>query len=139
MGFLPELTGLETPLRELWQTAWKRARKALSRLDGSSSDEEIHRGRIRLKRSRYAAELARHELGKRGTRFASAAAKLQDVLGVNQDAAVAEERLRAYAETGGGGVGVGLLLQRELDRKGAARALRPAAWKKLRRKAKKLA
>ena len=58
---------------------------------------------------------------------------------MNQDAAVAEERLRAYAETGGGGVGVGLLLQRELDRKGAARALRPAAWKKLRRTAKKLA
>ena len=135
----PELTGLETPLRELWQTAWKRARKALSRLDGSSADEEIHRARIRLKRSRYAAELAGHELGKRGTRFANAAARLQDVLGVNQDAAVAEERLRAYAATGGGGVGVGLLLQRELDRKGAARALRPSAWKKLRRTAKKLA
>ena len=67
-----------------------------------------------------------------------AAARLQDVLGVNQDAAVAEERLRAFAEAGGGGVGVGLLLQRELDRKAAATALRPVAWKKLRRAAKRL-
>ena len=65
-----------------------------------------------------------------------AAAQLQDVLGEHQDAAVAEERLRVFAATGQGGVGVGLLLQRELDRKAAARALRPVAWKKLRRAAK---
>ena len=134
----PELSGHETPLAELWQRAWKRARKALSRLDGSSSDGTIHRARIRLKRSRYAAELADGELGKRGTRFGVAAAKLQDVLGVHQDAAVAEERLRVFAASGQGGVGVGLLLQRELDRKAAARALRPVAWKTLRRAANKL-
>ena len=134
----PELTGDEIPLAELWKTTWQRARKALSKLDESSSDGKVHSARIRVKRCRYAAELAGRELGKRGDRFAIAAARLQDVLGVNQDAAVAEERLRAFAEAGGGGVGVGLLLQRELDRKAAATALRPVAWKKLRRAAKRL-
>ena len=63
---------------------------------------------------------------------------MQDVLGVNQDATVAEERLRAWADTGEGGVGVGLLVQRELDRKAAARALRPVVWKELRRSAKRV-
>ena len=135
----PELTGHEPPLAELWKTTWKRTRRAHSKLDASSSDEQVHRVRIRLKRSRYAAELAGRELGKRGDRFTEAAARLQDVLGVNQDVAVAEQRLRAFADAGGGGVGVGLLLQRALDRKAAATALRPVAWKKLRRAAKRLA
>ena len=63
---------------------------------------------------------------------------MQDVLGVNQDATVAEERLRAWAAAGEGGVAAGLLVQRELDRKAAARALRPVVWKELRRSAKRV-
>jgi CHAD domain-containing protein len=134
----PELSGQETPLPEIWAHAWKRARTKLERLDAGSTDDELHRARIRLKRVRYAAELAAPELGKAGVRFGKSAARMQDVLGVNQDATVAEERLRAWADTGEGGVGVGLLVQRELDRKAAARALRPVVWKELRRSAKRV-
>ena len=134
----PELTGEETPLAELWKVAWKRARKRLARLDRRSSDEEVHEARIALKRARYAAELAGHELGKRGRRFEKAAATLQDVLGANQDAMVAEERIRAWATTPAEGVVAGQLLQRERDRKAAAAAIRPVAWKAVRRAAKNL-
>ncbi len=70
----PELTGLETPLRELWQTAWKRARKALSRLDGSSvgrgDPSRAHspqafplRGRARGSRARKARHSVRERRG----------------------------------------------------------------------------
>ena len=64
---------------------------------------------------------------------------MQDVLGVNQDATVAEERLRAWAgAVRERGAAAGLLVQRELDRKAAARALRPVVWKELRRSAKRV-
>jgi len=74
----PELTGDETPLAELCAAAWRRARRRLSRLDDRSSDTALHEARIALKRARYAAELAQHELGKRGTRFERAAARPAD-------------------------------------------------------------
>ncbi len=64
-----------------------------------SSDEELHAARIRVKRVRYAAELASHELGKDGKRVVEAARDLQDVLGEHQDGTVAEERIRAWAST----------------------------------------
>ena len=134
----PELTGDETPLAELWAAAWRRARKRLARLDQHSSDEEIHEARIALKRARYAADLAGHELGKRGRWFENAAAGLQDVLGANQDAAVAEERIRAWATTPDESVVAGQLVQRQRDRKAAAAAIRPVAWTAVRRAAKNL-
>lgn len=134
----PELTGDETPLAELWASAWTRARKRNAALGRGAGDEQLHEARIALKRARYAAELAGHELGKRGRRFEKAAAALQDVLGTNQDAAVAEERVRAWAVTAEEGVVAGQLVQRQHDRKAAAAATRPVAWKAVRRAAKKL-
>lgn len=95
----PELTGDETALRDLWKAAWKRARKRIARIDARSSDRELHEARIALKRARYAAELAGHELGRRGVGFGRSAARLQDALGANQDATVAEERIRAWVGT----------------------------------------
>lgn len=134
----PELTEDETPLAELWAAAWKRARRRLSGLDERSSDTALHEARIALKRARYAAELAQHELGKRGTRFEKAAARLQDALGANQDAAVAEERIRAWAASADEGFVAGQLVQRQRDRKEAAAAIRPVAWTGVRRAAEKL-
>ena len=99
----PVLTGDESPLADRWRTEWKRAKRAIAALDADSSDEELHEARIRLKKARYAAELAAHELGRRGERFGKAAAKLQDVLGAHQDAVVAEERIRAWHASAGGG------------------------------------
>jgi CHAD domain-containing protein len=134
----PELSGDETPLREIWRAEWRRTRKAFARLDADSPDADLHRGRIHVKRARYAAELASHELGKRGPGFVGAAKGLQDVLGEHQDAAVAEERIRAWAGDADTAGVAEALLQREDERKAAARVDWPGAWKELRRAAKQL-
>ena len=135
----PEIAGEIVPLSTLWRAEWKRARKAVDRLSKSSTDDELHEGRIRVKRARYAAELASVELGRDGKRVVESARALQDVLGEHQDATVAEERIRAWAEVGSGGVAVGRLVELERRRKAEARAAWPAAWKALRRAAKPLA
>ncbi len=92
-----------------------------------------------MKRVRYAAELAAHELGKRGAAFVDAAKELQDVLGEHQDAVVAEGRIRAWAADGGDAEAASLLTAREHERMEAARTAWPPAWKALRRAAKPLA
>ena len=134
----PELTGDETALRDLWKAAWKRARKRIARIDARSSDRELHDARIALKRARYAAELAGHELGRRGVGFGRSAARLQDALGANQDATVAEERIRAWVGTADEGIVAGQLVHRQRDRKAAAAATRSVAWKAVKRAAEKL-
>ena len=117
---------------------WKRTRKAVSAVGRSPADEELHAVRIRVKRARYAAELAAHELGRPGAGFVSAAKELQDVLGEHQDATVAEERLRAWADVGHGGVATARLIELEQSRKAATRDAWPEAWKELRRAAKRI-
>ena len=135
----PELSGDEPPLAKVWRAEWKQTKKAFSKLDEASADDELHAARIRVKRARYAAELAEHELGKRGKAFVEAAKELQDVLGTHQDASVAEERIRSWAASAvGAGVAAGQLVQLERTRKHEARAAWPSAWRSLRATAKKL-
>jgi CHAD domain-containing protein len=127
----------DSTLGDLWWKEFKRARKAFDDLGAKSSDEELHAARIRAKRARYAAELAEHELGKSGKKFVDAAKELQDVLGEHQDAAVAEERIVAWAEQeSGSGEAVEQLLERERDRRDRARKEWPAAWKRLEKRAR---
>lgn len=135
----PEPGDTETPLREIWRSEWRRTRKALARLDGSSSDARLHAARLRVKRVRYAAELAAHELGKRGKAFVDAAKELQGVLGEHQDAVVAESRIRAWAAGDADADAAALLSAREHGRMETAREEWPRAWKALRRAAKPLA
>ena len=135
----PVTAGEEVPLAKLWRAEWRRTRKVMDGLTKRSSDEELHAARIRVKRVRYAAELASHELGKDGKRVVEAARDLQDVLGEHQDGAVAEERIRAWASLGPAGVAAGRLVELERKRKADLRADWPAAWKALRKAAKPLA
>jgi CHAD domain-containing protein len=109
----------------------------LADLGAESSDQELHAARIRVKRARYAAELATHELGLDGAGFVSAAKELQDDLGEHQDATVAQERLEAWAGSGGSDVAT-RLVGLERDRKAAAREAWPKAWKTLRRAGKRI-
>lgn len=125
-------------LAELWWAEFERTRRAFGRLDDDSSDDELHAARIKVKRSRYAAELAAHELGVPGERFIDAAKALQDVLGEHQDAYVAEERIRAWSEgKPQADDAVRRLLKRERARRRKARAEWPQAWKLLDRRARK--
>jgi CHAD domain-containing protein len=137
----PELTGDETPLTDRWRAEWKRARASLSALDKRSPDEQLHEARIELKRARYAAELAAHELAADGVRFAKTATKLQDVLGAHQDAFVAEERIRAWLGDASDDAAdaAARLIARQRRRRRAARAALPEALKAVRRAAKPIA
>jgi CHAD domain-containing protein len=135
----PQLSGVEQALGEVFRGEWRRTRKAFARLGDDPPDEELHAFRIRVKRSRYAAELAEHELGKGAHSFLAAAKALQDVLGEHQDATVTGARLASWAAGGAAGDGATALLERERERQAEARAAWPAAWKALRRSAKALA
>ena len=94
----PGSRGRRPPLARSAGEAWKRARRKLERLDASSTDEELHR-----RASSSSAPATRPSSPRtswasgdavRGSRRRS----MQDVLGVHQDAVVAEERIRAWAE-----------------------------------------
>jgi CHAD domain-containing protein len=130
-------------LGELWRDEFRRTRRAFKKLDSKSSDGELHAARIKVKRARYAAELAENELGRRGERFVDAAKELQDVLGEHQDAVVATARVSAWtagdpAREAAREAAAAPLLERERERREEARSSWPAAWKKLRKRARKV-
>ena len=92
--------------------------------------------RIDAKRARYAAELAALDGSKSAVRAVGALKVLQDVIGVHQDAVVAEERLRRIAspETA---VAAGRLIERERSRKAEMRARYPDALRDALREGRK--
>ena len=71
-------------------------RTAISRLTPSPSDTALHKTRIKTKRSRYAAELARSSVGKPASRFIKSARAVQGLLGLHQDAIQAERHVRQF-------------------------------------------
>jgi CHAD domain-containing protein len=130
-------------LGELWRDEFRRTRRTFKKLDSKSRDDELHAARIKVKRARYAAELAGKELGRRGERFVDAAKELQDVLGEHQDAVVAAARVAAWtagdpAREAAREAAAAPLMERERERREDARSLWPDAWKKLRKKARKV-
>jgi CHAD domain-containing protein len=133
----PLVAGLGLTLTELWWEEFRRARRAFTRLGPGSSDAELHAARIRMKRARYAAELAAHELGDPGERFLKRARKLQDLLGEHQDAVVATARIADWVDEGGDREVADVLLTREDERRARARTDWPAVWKKAERKARR--
>jgi CHAD domain-containing protein len=102
----------------------KRLRKR--EVDADASDEELHALRRRIKRARYAAELAGAD------EVVERAKVAQDVLGEHQDAVVAEERLRALARAKSA-LAAGRLVELERARRRGARGEYPRVWKRLRR------
>ncbi|THJ18550.1 MAG: CYTH and CHAD domain-containing protein [Nitrospira sp. CG24B] len=89
---------VESPLtvRDLARQEFKKLRKAISRLAPSPSDATLHKIRIKSKRARYAAELARSSVGKPASRFLKSARAVQDLLGLHQDALQAERHIRQF-------------------------------------------
>src|SRR5262249_42306545 len=115
-------------LARLWWDDVRKARRAFARLSAHSEDSELHAARIRVKRARYAAELAAGELGAKGERFVASAKKLQDLLGEHQDSVVAQERIAEWAADGGSAEAAEELFRRERERRAEARDAWPKAW-----------
>ena len=129
----PPLTGDETSLATIFHREAKRMRKTFEALGDEPEDDALHASRIAVKRARYAADLAAHELGRAGERFVAVAKQLQDILGDHQDAVVAEARIRDWtaASDPASSFAAGRLVQLERDRMTAARAAWPETWERL--------
>jgi len=114
--------------------------RAVDRLGKHPGEDDLHRLRIALKRTRYAVELAAPS-GRAGRRFVEDAKALQALLGEYQDAVVAEERLRALAvgdaRTAASFV-AGRLVERQRVRRARLAKRLPAAWSRLRRSGTRL-
>lgn len=130
----PPLSGDHRSMRKIFKREAKRMRRTFIELGKNPKDEALHASRIAVKRARYAADLAAHELGEPGARFVSIAKQLQDVLGAHQDAVVAQARIRDWAAssfTPESGFAAGRLVQLERDSMAAARRDWPGLWQKL--------
>jgi CHAD domain-containing protein len=129
----PELSSSETTLSAIAAAEWRRVRRHVGSVPSDPSDDELHAVRLRIKRVRYAAELAEHELGAKGRRFVESAKALQGLLGEHQDAAVAEARIRAWVTAfPDGSVAAGRLVAMQRQRKRDVRRAWREAWDALR-------
>ncbi len=86
-----------------------RLREAADGLGDDPPDDDLHALRIHAKRARYAAELTG---GKKRDAYLEALKRVQDTIGLHQDAVVAEERLRAIALPDSA-IAAGRLIERE--------------------------
>ena len=126
------------PLPGIAATEFKKLRKAVARLPRPPSAEELHAVRIKVKRARYAAELAQPIIGRRAERFIAKAKKLQDILGEHQDAVVAEEYLRKVtARTPAAQALAQPLIEQQRKRRKKALAAFGKKWPKLKRRGRK--
>jgi CHAD domain-containing protein len=124
----------EAELPVLAKAEFKSLKKAARNLGPGTSDEDLHRVRVKAKRARYAAELAAPSVGKRAEEFVRSAKRFQDLLGEHQDAVVAEEKIRGLATAARAtkvAFAAGRLVERERARRASARAKVPEAWSKL--------
>lgn len=114
-------------------------RKAMRRLDRSPTDAALHRLRIKAKRARYAAELAETSRGKPATKFIAQAKAFQDLLGIHQDAVLAEQHIRKFLDQSASvraGFVAGRMVERQRQRRELARTKFRSQWKKLQKRGK---
>jgi CHAD domain-containing protein len=128
------------PIERIARQALRDLVGAVDRLGKHPDEDELHRLRITLKRTRYALELAA-PAGKAGRRFLADAKALQALLGEYQDAVVAEQRLRALsvddACTAAAFV-AGRIVERQNARRAQLAEKLPFAWKRLRKSGTRL-
>jgi CHAD domain-containing protein len=122
---------------DLIDARWTRVREGAKRLGRSSEAEDYHRLRIRGKRLRYALEFLNDLYPGRARAVLKKLVRLQDLLGLHQDAIVAIERLRRITEKQGGELGphttfaMGEIAERYRASVRELRAQVPAAYRKI--------
>jgi CHAD domain-containing protein len=136
----PRFVESETTLAEIAAGEFRKLRRDVRQLRADPTDEELHAVRIRGKRARYAAELATGTVGRPAARFVDAAKDFQDVVGGHQDAAVADERIRAFVERERRPAtlfAAGRLAERQRVHKQQARLAFPDTWARLERRGRR--
>jgi len=134
----PKVVAADLSLPAVAARQFKKLRKAVKVLLKDPSDMGLHAVRIRVKRARYAAELAQPIVGRPAERFVARTKKLQDVLGEYQDAVVAEERLGSLvggARRNPVALLAGRLVKQQRARRQAAQMDFFEQWPKLERRA----
>ncbi len=106
--------------------------KARRRLGDDPTDTALHAIRIKVKRTRYAVEVLVGRDAEEAKELTKALRNLQDLIGVHQDAHVAEERIRAYAVPGAD-LAAGRIIERERSIRVKVRQRLPTAWRRLAR------
>ena len=136
VGAPPLAADASDSLAAIWWKETKKLRRAVAALGDEPADDDLHAVRIFVKRARYAAELAAHELGRTGAAFIEQAKTAQDVLGAHQDATVAIAQVQSWAgERSEVETVARRLVDHEETRKLESRAAWPSAWAKLERAA----
>jgi CHAD domain-containing protein len=139
---LPAVPARASAPRKLDQLASRELRRLVARvrrLGKRPADAELHGLRIRVKKVRYATELAGARPDKRSRRVIKAATRMQDILGEHQDSTVGEERLRRVAyryDASGVAFAAGRLAERERLGRLEIQQRLPAAWRELRKLAR---
>ncbi len=123
-------------LPRLVSSPWRKLRRAVDDLDEGPTDDQLHQVRIRAKRARYAADVARPVAAKSAAKLARSLSELQDVLGEVHDAAVTETWLRnaSRSSTPAAALAAGLLVAGQRADAAQSRDLWPAAWRSARAK-----
>jgi len=124
----------------LLRKPWRKLRKQVRALADPPADEALHEVRIGAKRVRYAAEAVAPVLGRKASRFARAAAELQEVLGEHHDAVVTAQLLRDRSSGAASELAFAAGELAGLERAAADRARAEwfATWKRLRKAARAL-
>ncbi|HEX6726154.1 MAG TPA: CHAD domain-containing protein, partial [Nitrospira sp.] len=133
---------VESPLtvHQLATREFKKLRKAIGRLAPSPSDTALHKIRIKTKRARYAADLARSSAGKPASRFLKSTRAVQDQLGIHQDAIQAERHIRQflkYSTSVRAGFVAGRMVERQRHRRDTIRKGMKPLFKTLLKRGKK--
>jgi CHAD domain-containing protein len=137
---VPVIVNLEYTLTDAAARQFRKLRKTIRKLNGSISSAELHRIRIKTKRARYAAELAQEGDGKAIGRFIKAATRFQDLLGVHQDAVLAERYVEGFLKYQGrrqAAFTAGLLAARANQRREEVREEFWSEWKRLKKRGKR--
>jgi CHAD domain-containing protein len=132
----PRTRACDVTLDDVAATEFRRLRKSYRRLGGVATDAELHDLRLRVKRARYAAELAEPDGSRETSRFIARAKTVQDVLGEHQDASTAEEHIRALLQRPHSirwAIAAGRVIERQSVRREEARTAFPPAWAALER------
>jgi len=119
-------------LPPLMRAAWKQLRRDAEGLQRKGPDDTWHAARIRAKHARYAAEALAPVFGKPAARLGRQLARVTELLGRHQDAAITAEAARDLAEGDGvdgrAGYVLGLLHREQRDEVKAIRRTFLQVW-----------